>query len=192
MATGLSRWEALLTIVGASDDPAPAFTDLENRATLRFLEGVPHEALRAFKNHDSAILAFDALAIWHPDAANAALNAFLEGRHVPDSLDLTNLEWVTSLPGNITVARFLWLRGTGLQALPEGLTVGKGFWPPATLASLPKKLRVAGNLELKKCPGWDGRIPADTHVGGQVYTDRHCLGIPLLDWRLQHPRGENG
>jgi hypothetical protein len=108
----------------------------------------------------------------------------------------------------------LLLRTAGKRpALPDGLVVPANmdiYHHPAKLA-LPARLRVGGkltfdeckgpltlpmglevgDLQILRCPKWDGRIPADTRVAGSVITERHPYpGLSLAAWREAHPDRE--
>ena len=65
-----------------------------------------------------------------------------------ESLDLSGTG-ITALPEGLTVGGWLDLRGTGITALPEGLTVGGWLDLSGTgITALPEGLTVGGSLDL--------------------------------------------
>jgi hypothetical protein len=166
MATGLPLWDALLeasALPGA--DP---------------IRGVPRAAIRAFTDYAEAMVAFQEVAQADPSGANAALSAFLARADRPGSgpvtprnfperyLGFRDQPWVRSLPDGLQAA-WLDLSGSGIETLPPGLRVEK-------------------TLQIVGCPHWDGRIPADTVIGG--FLDAGYGSLRLEDWRRLHPDGQ--
>jgi hypothetical protein len=135
MATGLGRWDALLVVAGAD--------------TLGgSVGGVPREALQVFVTLSRALDVLDLLATRNPEGANAALNAYLEGRMLPHRVDLGGRTWLRSLPG-LTVTGYLDLEGSGITALRGGLKVlGDLYLKNAPIQSLPDGLTLEGTLQL--------------------------------------------
>ena len=69
------------------------------------------------------------------------------------SLDLRGTG-ITALPDNLTVGGSLYLRGTGITALPDNLTVGGYLDLRGTgITALPDNLTVGGYLYLEGCTG---------------------------------------
>jgi hypothetical protein len=191
LATGLSRWDAMVALVAAGVKPA-AFPDLR---------GVPRAALCPFPSLGDALYRFHTLAQKRPEAGNAALNAYLKGVTVADNLRLSNQRWVTALPSGLRVERILDLQGTGVTALPEGLESGGTLDLRGTpIVSLPAGLAAYRGLLLTGCRAWDGRIPEDLRTQGPrpnvatltwtLHTDAHPDGLTLPAWRALHPHGE--
>jgi hypothetical protein len=188
MATGMPRWDAMVALLGAGVDPW-AFVALR---------GLPKDRLRAFPDAQEAMAAFHGIHREDSWGANAALNAYLEGRTVEGNLSLTPFTWVEGLPAGLVVRGHLHLgpfhlsRARPWATLPEGLRVGGGLFLRGTqLATLPKGLWVGGVLAVFDCPSWDGRIPGDAEVGLGIETDRHP-NLPLAEWRQAYPHGEGG
>jgi hypothetical protein len=187
VAAGQSRWEALVGLVEGGADPEAIWAQW----------GVPPQALVAFENTWAAIEAFNRIAQGDPKGANVALLAFLEGRTVPGDLILSDSPWIERLPPALRVAGHLVLGQFALPdleqrvELPEGLWVGGGLFLEGTpLRHLPQGLHVEGDLGLRACPAWDGWIPEDAWVGGTISSPRHGLGPDLAAWRRLHPHGE--
>jgi hypothetical protein len=161
---------------------------------------------------DAAIAAFAQRGRTDRYGAQAALTAFLDGRHVPETLDLNDHDWITSLPATLEVDDSLYLSHcrslqtlpiglktngwvfldhSGITALPAGFRAGRGLSLDATpLKSLPIGLDVGGTLNLRHTPHWDGQIPADARVGVLVRSDKVERGLPLSLWRQRFPNGE--
>jgi hypothetical protein len=167
LATGSTPWEAALTLVNAG---------LSLPASLGF-DGVPSEALRHHPTVSDAMEAFGQIAMaGNPIGANAAFNAYLAGRKAGDA-EFPAIcyrgqalgPWITSLPDGLEVMGDLALYGSRIAHLPQGLRVG-------------------GNLDLTGCGAWNRTIPADTMVGGRVFTGR--IGLRLEAWRKRFPEGE--
>jgi hypothetical protein len=87
-----------------------------------------------------------------------------------------------------------------LERLPDGLFVMKSLSLERTdrLRTLPSGLRVAGDLYLSygfdddgaDC-GWDGLVPEDAVIDGQIVTPLHTgAGLGQHEWRKLHPNGE--
>jgi hypothetical protein len=182
IATGSSRWDALLTV-----------KNLTSRKRYPNLDGVPRVALCPFINEEVALRAFRKLAAKDPIGANAALNAYLEGRSVDgeDGLWLDGCAWVTSFPPGVFCFGPLSLKGTAVTALPDGLN---GEWIDLSntpIRSLPAGLNAFRSLMLEGCVAWDGQIPEDAAVGISVVTDAHRGDLlSLRAWRACHPQGE--
>jgi hypothetical protein len=151
-----------------------------------------------------AIPFLDAVAAICPDLARRGLAYWLErnGRVVPE-LDLSGRAWADALPDGLSVncwpsgdglreGGFLMLRWAPIRSLPRNLTVADFVsLDGSALETLPEGLRIGGDLDLRGCASWDGRIPADAQIGGRVETDRHPDGgLRLRDWRAAHPDGE--
>jgi hypothetical protein len=76
------------------------------------------------------------------------------------------------LPDGLVVDNVLDLKGcNGITSLAWGLVVGE--W-----------------LNLPNCAAWDGKIPEDAIIGGDIVTNLHPVGITLAEWRKLHPGGE--
>jgi hypothetical protein len=204
LATGMLRWDALLALKEAG--VAPAELPLPQGVAPDLL--LPVDGSRGW---EAFYYAIRLLGGRDPAAANATLNAYLEGRTLEGSVAFTRWPKLTSLPPGLVVNGFLALDGTGLQALPDGLVV-RGYldlcdtpiaslperltvegdlhleWVPH-LVTLPKGLKVANDLIIRGCPKWDGRIPDDAEVGNRIATDRHPVEISLPEWRRLHSGG---
>jgi hypothetical protein len=103
---------------------------------------------------------------------------------VEGSLELTDVP-IRTLPAGMTLTG-LGLMGTFIAELPEGMTLRELALEEVPLRHLPMGLTVTGNLHLRDCAAWDGVIPADTKVGGTIFTDLHSDGIGLKDWRKRY------
>jgi hypothetical protein len=132
------------------------------------LAGVPREWFGSWETPYDALDTMAFFGTTHPEGANALLNVWLEGRNLTN-LDLSDWAWVRSLPAGLDTD-CLNLDHSGIVTLPAGLNV----W----------ELRLAG------CTTWDGRIPEDARVRGELCTDTHRRGITLAAWRALHPNGE--
>jgi hypothetical protein len=100
---------------------------------------------------------------------------------------------IESLPVGFRVDGYLHLHDTPIRSLPAGLVVEAGLFLSKTrVATLPAGLIVGGDLALTGCATWDGCIPADAKLEGDLRTDAHPDGIGLGRWRSLHPRGERG
>ena len=93
-----------------------------------------------------------------------------------DSLDLRGTG-ITALPDNLTVGDSLDLRGTGITALPDNLTVGGSLYLEncTGITALPDNLTVGGSLYLENCTGITA-LPDNLTVGGSLYLE-NCTGI---------------
>jgi hypothetical protein len=123
----------------------------------------------------------------------------LEGTEVAALSGLTHVDGdlcvddtpLATLPDGLRIAGDCYLRRVPLRATPDRLTVRDTLiLDGSAFVTLGKGLKVNSDLNLEGCPNWDGRIPADTEVGGLVVTDRHSQGLFLGDWRRLHPAGE--
>ena len=93
------------------------------------------------------------------------------------SLDLRGTG-IAALPDNLTVGGSLDLRGTGIAALPDNLTVGGYLYLRGTgITALPDNLTVGGSLDLENCTGITA-LPDNLTVGG--YLDLRGTGITAL------------
>ena len=93
------------------------------------------------------------------------------------SLDLRGTG-ITALPNNLTVGGYLYLRGTGITALPDNLTVGGSLDLSGTgITALPDNLTVGDYLDLENCTGITA-LPDNLTVGG--YLDLSGTGITAL------------
>jgi hypothetical protein len=100
-----------------------------------------------------------------PDLKVASLN--LEYTHVKD------------LPASVAVAHELNAWASDLETLPDHLHLtGDLILARSKLVSLPKGLVVGQCLDLMSCLNWDGVLPDDLQVGGEVRTDATCLDDP--------------
>jgi hypothetical protein len=193
-------WDAAVSLVAAGLD----------RGDVAILAGVPRRALKPFPTLDAVLRACAGVARTDPAAANATLNAYLAGRHLEGGLVLEGLEWLTALPQGLRVVGFLQVMDTPLaslpkglvvdgyctlwetqvRSLPEGLQVGQGLLLfGETIQTLPEGLRVGGELDLKGCGAWDGRIPPDAEVGGKIRSNCHSKDLTLKQWRAKFPDG---
>jgi hypothetical protein len=147
----------------------------------------------------------------------SALEALPEGLWVGKSLHLRDCVNLDRLPDRLWVTGSLALSGTQVTAIPDGAVVGKSLMlsgcPIVSLpdglvlgvkgdrngnldlnhtpiVTLPKRMFLSGNLELRGCLAWDGRISKGVQVGEMVYTDAHPGGVRLATWRADHPTGE--
>ena len=85
---------------------------------------------------------------------------------------------ITALPDNLTVGGYLDLRGTGITALPDNLTVGDYLDLRGTgITALPDNLTVGGYLDLENCTGITA-LPDNLTVGD--YLDLRGTGITAL------------
>lgn len=103
--------------------------------------------------------------------------------------------WIVDLRGPLTVDGTLAMEAcSGLKSLPCGLTVSGSLLlnECCALVSLPTGMVVGSNLQLNDCPAWDGKIPADAIICGNVITDGEPDGVSLSEWRKAHPDGERG
>ena len=110
--------------------------------------------------------------------------------YYPSSLDLEGTG-VTALPDGLTVGGYLDLRGTGVTALPDGLTVGGSLYLRGTgVTALPDSLTVGGSLDLEGTGVT--ALPDSLTVGGSLYlrgtgvtdTSKVKRDAPqLLSWR---------
>ena len=199
VAIGLTPWDAKLSLLEGGSDVQ----------TFPEFAGLPKSFLApgALNHPGKAMTAFHGIAQCDPVGANAALNAYLEGRTVTDVIDFRRKPWITSLPANMTLSYFN-VGETALTSLPPGLKV-KGavdlmYAPFATLPegleieghldlcksqiqTLPRDLKVGNDLALCGCYNWDGLIPPDAQIGEKVVTDDHPLGVTLEEWRSLHP-----
>jgi hypothetical protein len=79
----------------------------------------------------------------------AAFRSRWDGKHYKGSLDLRGTG-ITALPDGLTVSGWLDLSGTGITALPDGLTVGGCLDLEGTsITTLPDNLTVGGWLDLR-------------------------------------------
>ena len=82
---------------------------------------------------------------------------------------------ITALPDNLTVGGYLDLSGTGITTLPDNLTVGGSLDLRGTgITALPDNLTVGGYLYLENCTGIT-TLPDNLTVGG--YLDLRGTGI---------------
>jgi hypothetical protein len=177
VATGMAPWDAMVALVQEGANPA----------AFPALAGVPKRALHPYLSPYWAVVNLHHRAEGDPQGANAALKAYLTGRKVEGNLNLTGRPWVRDLPEGLRVADDLFLAGSGLTHLPDGLVVGADL----VLFRLGRDPYGHWNAsDDQGCPAWDGRIPADARIGGQVHTLRHPDGVFLAQWRAQHPDGE--
>ena len=99
------------------------------------------------------------------------------------SLDLRGTG-ITALPEGLTVGGWLDLRGTGITALPEGLTVGGSLYLRGTgITALPEGLTVGGSLDLEGCTGITNRSDykhlknGDYVAGKYLYCDDMLIHV---------------
>jgi hypothetical protein len=183
LATGAPRFEAIGLVAQAHG------TEAAHALWAR---------LGAVLHHQSATTeALWAVATHAPDAANAWLGEWLLHRQclgpypLDEDLNLDGQSWVTTLPQGYRHPYGVSLGGTSVTALPEGFQVGHILRLTKTpIATLPDGLGIGQDLFLWGCNHWDGRIPADATVGGDVYTPKYPNGLPLASWRTLHPMGE--
>jgi hypothetical protein len=186
LATGMLRWDAMLTLVeGGGVDPR----------CIPGLEGVPPDTVKTM-NLDDFYLTIAIVGEKDPEGCNAFVNAYLEGREVEDDLELT-WPWLKTLPKGLVVHGRVELQGSGVVALPDGFKVKGCLWLERTpIAALPKGLDVEEVLDLRGCTQWDGRIPKDARIGYRqsdahnIFTDAHPAGLTVANWRQRYPNGE--
>jgi hypothetical protein len=210
VATGMDRWDAVVSMIAAGMDPA----------AFPALAAVPRNFLRheAMRNLEKAMIVLQGIAQVDPKGANAAMNFILEGRTICYDY-LQNLsggmKWITSLPRDLTVTGPMFMEKLSVKDLPENLTadlflrdspvrtLGKGLHISGSLdlgntkiTTLPEGLWVDGFLDLTKARKWDGQIPAGARIR-TLYTPRHPNGdgrdrqsIKLKEWRALYPHGE--
>jgi hypothetical protein len=165
MATGASRWDALVALAEAGGEAALAPL------------GIPAKSLKAYLEFKDARAAFDRLAKRDPVGANLALNAYLEGRTLDDNVVLKGRPWITSLPEGLRVMGFLRLDGTGITRLPDRFTVGRWLAVDHTpLESLPEGLTVNEFLDISYTQV--KALPERFRVGG--YLNLSHTGISAL------------
>ena len=182
-ATGMPYWEALGTVASVIRPALP------RRVWKGYLAQGPMGV--------EPVLALFEIAIAAPaKLVDAFLQDWLHHRHLDVSLDLSGLDWVTTLPGGLVVEGDLALSGcraltglpTGLNVggdlevsrcpaltrLPARLRVGGDIWACGCrrLRHLPSGLVVDGDLLLRGCPAWDGVIPEDAEIGGRVVSPK--------------------
>jgi hypothetical protein len=176
MATGATRWEALVAVAQGADPKA-------------CVQGVPVALLRPFRSQEEALETF---RYAEPDGANAAFQAFFTWRRLGQSLQLAGHEWLRALPATLErVDGDLVLQDTAIRFLPEGLRVEDTLWlRGSALVSLPQRLEVGWLLDLRDCAAWDGLVSKAVGAGGGLLTDTHPDGITLSDWHSWHPQGE--
>jgi hypothetical protein len=110
---------------------------------------------------------------------------------LPDDLQAWGIELgqcrnLESLPEGFRVEGILDLGGcVRLRSLPAGLVAGSGLFlnQCVRLRSLPPGLQVGGDLDLRGCDLWDGVIPAEARISGDVVTDAYPKGRKLAEWR---------
>ena len=84
------------------------------------------------------------------------------------SLDLRGTG-ITALPDNLTVGGSLYLRGTGITALPDNLTVGGYLDLRGTgITALPDNLTVGGSLDLENCTGITGEVKVNKKLSSKA------------------------
>jgi hypothetical protein len=203
LATGAEPCEAL----------AQAAAACGRDAVLPFLlDAMRTPARKQWKIPIMAMSCLCEMAQWDPELARMGLAAWGTNQVLKEGLNLHSQAWVTSLPEGLTFGpnANLNLCGSGIASLPEGLVVPRGLdlsysaittlpqglkagialsLVGSRIQTLPEGLDVDGILELKKCPAWDGHIPADAKAR-HVSSDRHETAVPLEEWRTLHPNGE--
>ena len=99
-----------------------------------------------------------------PGIAEEDLGSYL---HIPGNLYLYGTK-ITSLPDGLTVGGYLDLHGTNITSLPDGLTVGGYLDLYGTkITSLPDGLTVGGSLNLRETNITS--LPDGLTVGGYLY-----------------------
>jgi hypothetical protein len=166
-ATGVPLWEALLTLKEAGLGLPADFA------------AIPAEAICPHADSRAAVRAFDRLAVGNPAGADAAMNAWLDGR-VEAKVEVPDRTWLTSLPAHLAVGE-LHAGGTGITHLPEGLTARSLDLSGTPLAKLPNRMRVQGCLYLRGTPLTE--LPEDLWVLDQL--DIRNTGIRELPQGLQ-------
>jgi hypothetical protein len=106
---------------------------------------------------------------------------------VMGDIDLSYTHRLRSLPASLSVSGMLNLRASALDYLPDGLAVEGGLLlAVSAIISLPSGLRVGDFLDLRDCEDWDGIIPPDASIGGQIMCSAHPKGISLASWRRKY------
>jgi hypothetical protein len=204
-ATGASFGEAA-ALVAQAEGPDAVVKLLENR--MRDPEDGGWLPFRQLV----AALDLDAMGQRDPALARRLFAAWGERRKV-DEPDLRVRPWAWPLPDGLRVGGSFCLSELALEVLPDGVFIGRNLLldhcpnlvalPDNLVVKgelnllgcdafvvLPRGLRVKGSLLVSHCPRWDGRIPEDAVVGGEIYTNAHPYGVPSLgEWRERYPEG---
>jgi hypothetical protein len=104
---------------------------------------------------------------------------------VPDSIHLSNCEYLTALPENLQVGGYLNLYGCfNLKALPKNLKVGKGLYLTrcTSLTSLPENLEISGSLILSGCTSLTS-LPENLEISGSLDLEE-CTSLTSLPENL--------
>jgi hypothetical protein len=203
LATGAQPGDALLAVVQACGREAAlpllaAFLeDLTPKAVVRFLNGFAGtEPVLADGGFQAWARSWVAIGrpwtVWGDLNLSCLpwLSGLPAGLTVEGCLGLESAPFET-LPAGLKVYRHLDLRHAAIRRLPDGLDIGGTLnLEGSRLEALPQGLRVGRDLDLTNCPAWDGVIPADAMVVGELCTPVHPRGLPLAHWRLIHPDGE--
>jgi hypothetical protein len=201
LATGASLGEALGLVAKT----------VGRDAALSRLVAELRNAPGEWKAFDAAIDLLDAVAVADPALAQLGLEAWGRHRNIAEGVDLSGSRWVQTLPegtvfdgsliienipvqdnlpDGLAVGGELILEGTDRKDLPEGLRVGKNLdLNGSLLRTLPKGLKVGGNLDLGGCRDWDGLIPEDAAIGGEIFAPSAAKGLTLAQWRQRHSEG---
>jgi hypothetical protein len=151
-------WDQAVACVLAGADPG----------MLPIFKGVPPSLIRAHLDAKGLLSALNRIARTDPEGANATLGAWLAGRTLEGSLDLSKRTWVRSLPEGLTVRGNLFLKDQpAFAVLPKNLTVGRDLdLTGCPLTALPSGLEVGGHLNLR---GTDvAALPEDLKLGGSL------------------------
>ena len=204
VATGMLPWDARLLLAKTWPEQN-LFPELAALPKSFLLPG-------AMDDPEITLEALHGIAHIDPVGANAVLNAFLEGRTLPQGRTLIlNRDWITALPCGLTVwqlnlsgtnvtslpdgmkvIRSIELDNSRIETLPAGFEVGSGLiLMGSQIRTLPARLKVGDLINLSGCDAWDGQVPADANIGGRIITDQHPNpGIAFTEWRRLHPEGE--
>ncbi|MDP2874729.1 MAG: hypothetical protein Q8O00_01010 [Holophaga sp.] len=161
LSVGMEKWEALGQIVSAFGSELPP------TSWARWAAG-------RCEGFEDARSAADGLAVSTPHLGDALLQEWLRGRRLESSIGLSDRRWITALPEGLQVEGDLYLVGCrSLSVLPEGLRVrGDLFLLDCTaLRVIPKGLEVGKNIFGNGCVAWDGVVPGDAQIGGDVFLE---------------------
>lgn len=174
LSVGMEKWEALGQMVSVFGSEFPA------TSWARWAAG----RCECFEDARSVA---DGLAVSTPHLGDALLQEWLRGRRLDSSIGLSDRGWITALPEGLQVKGDLYLVGCrSLSALPEGLRVGGDLFllDCTALHMLPKRLEVGKSVFGNGCVAWDGVIPGDAKIGGDVFLEGRPIpfakpGVPM-------------